>query len=34
MNDLSFKEIWETLHNVDVSKHTEDICHGQELGCC
>jgi len=24
MNDLSFKEIWETLHNVDVSKHTEE----------
>tara|TARA_R110000744_G_scaffold56141_1_gene118439 strand:+ start:99 stop:818 length:720 start_codon:yes stop_codon:yes gene_type:complete len=24
MNDLSFKDIWETLHNVDVSKHTEE----------
>ena len=24
MNDLTFKEIWETLYNVDVSKHTEE----------
>ena len=24
MSDLTFKEIWETLYNVDVSKHTEE----------
>ena len=24
MDEIKFKDIWETLYNVDVSKHTEE----------